>query len=85
MFPVPIAIVSGTDAPTSGRIAGVMCGFTPDGGGSILQGLAKVKSGSEKGTLSGELIQYGVGAIGVCRFKVKRTGPLESPIGNCPP
>lgn len=85
VFPVPIGIVSGADAPTSARIAGVMCGFTPDGGGAILQGLAKVKSGSEKGTLSGELIQYGVGSVSVCRFKVKRTEPLGTPVGNCPP
>jgi hypothetical protein len=85
VLPVPIGIVSGADAPTSARIAGVMCGFTPDGGGSILQGLAKVKSGSDKGTLSGELITYGPSSVGICRFKVKRTGPLESPLGNCPP
>jgi hypothetical protein len=85
VLPVPIGIVSGADVPTSARIAGVMCGFTPDGGGSILQGLAKVKSGSEKGTLSGELITYGPGSVGICRFKVKRTGPLESPVGACPP
>ena len=85
VYPIPIGIVSGADAPISARIAGVMCGFTPDGGGAVLQGLAKVKSGSEKGTLTGELIHYGVGSVGICRFKVKRTGPLEAPIGVCPP
>jgi hypothetical protein len=85
VLPVPIGIVSGADAPTSGRIAGVMCGFTPDGGGAVLQGLAKVKSGSDKGTLTGELIQYGVGSVGICRFKVKRAGPLKTPVGVCPP
>ena len=85
LLPIPIGIVSGTDAPTSARIAGVMCGFTPDGGGFFLQGLSKVKSGSETGTLTGELIEYGVNFVSVCRFKVKRTGPLEAPIGPCPP
>jgi hypothetical protein len=85
LLPIPVGIVSGADAPTSARIAGVICGFTPDAGGFVLQGLAKVKSGSEKGTLSGELIEYGVGLVSLCRFKVKRTGPLEAPIGPCPP
>jgi hypothetical protein len=85
VFPVPIGIVSGADVPTSARIVGVMCGFTPDGGGSVLQGLAKVKSGSDKGTLSGELITYGPSSVGICRFKVKRTGPLANPVGVCPP
>jgi hypothetical protein len=89
ILPVPITVVSGADAPTSGRIAGVMCGFSADTGGALIQGLAKVKAGSEKGAMTGELIQFGGGvaphAVSVCRFKVKRVGPLETPIGDCPP
>jgi hypothetical protein len=89
VFPIPVTIVSGTDKPTLGRIAGVMCGFAPDTGGFLLHGLARVASGSDKGTLSGELIAYGGGVaphgVSICRFKVKRTGPLGAPVGDCPP
>ena len=85
---VPVTIVSGADEPAQARLAGVMCGFTADTGGSLIQGLAKVKPGSQKGTIKGELVTYGGGGaplISVCGFKVKRTGPLEAPLGDCPP
>jgi hypothetical protein len=89
LLPFPVKIVSGADRPTEGRLAGVVCDFDPVAGGLVVQGLAKVKSGSEKGAMTGQLIDYSVGAggvsVSVCSFKLKRTGPLESPVGACPP
>jgi len=88
VYVLPVTIVSGADKPDEARLVGVMCGFDQDTGGSLIQGLAKVKSGSDAGTMTGELVTYGGGVaphlVSVCRFKVKRTGPLEAPLGDCP-
>jgi hypothetical protein len=88
ILPVPVTVVSGTDKPGLGRLAGVMCGFDANTGGILVQGRASLKPGSEKGTLTGELISFDGGVaphVSICRFKVKRTGPLAAPVGDCPP
>jgi hypothetical protein len=89
IVPITVTIVSGTDKPEQGRVAGVNCGFDADTGGTLIQSLAKVKAGSDKGAMTGEVITFGGGvaphAVTVCRFKVKRAEPLAAPIGDCPP
>jgi hypothetical protein len=85
VFPIPVTIVSGADKPGLGRLAGVMCGFDADTGGILVQGRASLKPGSEKGTLTGEVISFVAQQVSICRFKVKRRGPLPGPVGDCPP
>ena len=83
-------IVSGADEPQRGRIGGPSCAFSEQTGGSLAHALVKLKPGSEKGSMKGELLTLGLGAsphiVQLCKLKLKRTSlTIPTPIPSCPP
>lgn len=73
----------------SGRLAGAGCSSSAVSGGPLLQLEVKLKPGSSRGSLKGELIIFNVGAnahyVEVCRLTLRRTETtLAQPIPGCP-
>jgi hypothetical protein len=82
-----VAVIDDVDAPSKGRIGGADCAVTAANGGGMLWLSVKAKDGSEKGTMTGELVSARTGAheISVCKIKLKRTSStIVDPITVCP-
>src|SRR5262245_14673144 len=54
---IPIRVVSGADALDRARVAGTACSFDPATGGIVVEASLRIRPGSEKGTMTGEVIE----------------------------
>ena len=83
-----VAVLADPDAPAKGRVGGQECNANPDTGVDALALTAKAKDGSDKGTLSGDLLSLRTGdvpRVTVCKLKLKRASTtIETPIAGCP-
>lgn len=87
---VRLAVLSGADQPDRGRLVGPSCGFAANAEtGSLFEAAVRIKPASEKGTMTGQYVNFQVGAgsrfVQVCRFKMRRVAPtLAVPLESCP-
>lgn len=83
-----VTVLADPDAPAKGRVGGQECNASPDNGVDALALTAKAKDGSDKGTLSGDLVSVRTGKVPrvtVCKLKLKRASTtIETPIIGCP-
>jgi hypothetical protein len=83
-----VTVIEDPDSPSKGRVGGQECNANPDLGVDALALSVKAKDGSDKGTMSGELVTTRTGKaprVAVCKVKLKRTSTtIEAPILGCP-
>ena len=83
-----VVVIEDPDSPAKGRVGGQECNANPDLGVDVLALSVKAKDGSDKGTMSGELVVTRTGKaprVSVCKVKLKRVSTtIETPIIGCP-
>jgi hypothetical protein len=83
-----VAVIEDPDSPAKGRVGGQECNASAILGVDVLALSVKAKDGSDKGTMSGELVTTRTGkapTVSVCKVKLKRVSTtIETPITDCP-
>jgi hypothetical protein len=86
-FPLRLVVTFGASKGTRARVAGHACDFSEATGGYVFHASANIKSGSDKGAMTGKLIDYHIGQfefVTVCHLKLRRIrSTIDAPL-SCP-